>query len=353
MKLSDFYKIWKETKVFDDETYKAVLKNWDCIAKPLDGLGKYEKIIARIGAIQGKVIPDIKKRALLVFIADNGIVEEGVSQCDSIVTHSVAEAMARRESTVCVMAKRAGVDVFPVDIGMKGESVKGIEYRRIREGTRNFLKEAAMTECETETAMENGYISACEIFKRGYDILLLGEMGIGNTSSATAVSCALLGLDPFDVVGCGAGLSGERMRHKCEVIKKALQTHKYDKDDAFEVLSVFGGYDIAGMVGALLAAAQFKKPVVLDGLITLAAAFAAEKLFKDIKNVCIASHFPREKTGRLLLDALGLDAPIYGDMALGEGTGAVLLIPQADVCLELYINGRRFENIGVEAYKRH
>ncbi|MBQ9519575.1 MAG: nicotinate-nucleotide--dimethylbenzimidazole phosphoribosyltransferase, partial [Firmicutes bacterium] len=152
--------------------------------------------------------------------------------------------------------------------------------------------------------------------------------------------------------GRGAGLSNEKTAHKCGVIKKALEKYDFDGNDILNVLSIFGGYDIAGMIGAILAAAQFKKPVVVDGLITLAAVFAAEKLFNGVKDICIPSHRPREKTGRLLLEKLGLDAPIDADMALGEGTGAVLLLPQLDVCLALYNNGRRFEGLGIDAYKR-
>ncbi|MBQ9519712.1 MAG: nicotinate-nucleotide--dimethylbenzimidazole phosphoribosyltransferase, partial [Firmicutes bacterium] len=129
MRFNDICKLRENLRPFDPEVYKAVLNNWDTVAKPLDGLGKYEKIIARIGAVQGTDRPALNRRVLLVFIADNGIVEEGVSQCDSEVTHSVAEAMAENASTVCVMAKQAGVEIVPVDIGMKGECVHGIEYR--------------------------------------------------------------------------------------------------------------------------------------------------------------------------------------------------------------------------------
>ena len=298
-------------------------------------------------------LPKIGKKALLVFLSDNGIVEEGVSQCDCSVTHSVAQAMAKDESTVCVMAKQAGVTVFPTDIGMKGEKVAGIEYMRVREGTRNFLKEPAMTYGETCAAIENGFKAASKIFEKGFDMLLLGEMGIGNTSTATAAACILLGLDPFEAVGSGAGLSDEKRLHKCGVIKQAVKLHNVDKENAFEVLRVFGGFDIAGMVGALLACAKYGRPAVLDGLITLSAALIAEKMFEGIKYVCIASHTPREKTGRTILSYLGFEAPLDGDMALGEGTGAVLLAPQLDVCAALYYNGKKFEDIKVEAYKRY
>lgn len=353
MTIDEFEKLKHTLHPFHPETYDAVLRQWDMLAKPLDGLGDFERLIARIGGIQNRVNPAIKNRALLVFFSDNGIVEEGVSQSDASVTHKVAEAMQRDRSTVCVMAKKAGVRVVPVDVGMKGDPVPGIESCRIREGTRNFLKEAAMTSEETLQAIEIGYHMANQIQEQGTDLLLLGEMGIGNTSTATAIGCALLGQDPSAAAGRGAGLPEDRMAHKSAVLKKALLIHPYDQQNPMEILSLFGGYDIAAMVGAILYCAGHDFPVVIDGLITLSAVLAAEKLCPGSKKVCIASHNPREPMGRMILSALGLSAPIDAGLALGEGTGTVLLMPLLDVCMALYNNGIRFEGLGIDAYQRY
>jgi nicotinate-nucleotide--dimethylbenzimidazole phosphoribosyltransferase len=341
--------------IYDDagSAYEACIRKWDTLAKPIDGLGKYEKIIAGIGGIQRTDCPSVKKRTLIVFLADNGIVEEKVSQSGPEVTHKVAEAMSIGRSTVCVMAKEAGVRVLPVDVGMKGESVPGVEDRRIRDGSRNFLKEPAMTQDEAMRAIEAGYQVAASVKKSGDGLILLGEMGIGNTSTATALSCAMLSADPFESTGSGAGLPDEFIMHKREVIKEALGKYSYDPGNAFEVLSIFGGYDIAAMVGVIKAAAELNIPVVTDGLITLAAAFVAERMYPGAKDVCIASHDPREPMGKRLTRELGLQPVISADMALGEGTGAVLLVPQLDVCMALYNDGLRFEGLGIEAYERY
>ncbi len=333
--------------------YEAVMEHWDSVAKPIDGLGDLERILARIGSIQGVAAPRIKNRSLLVFLSDNGIVDEGVSQCGSEVTHAVAEAMSENESTVCVMAKGAKVDVVPVDIGMKGEAVKGLIYSRIREGTNDFYKEPAMERQEALDAIGTGYSEAQKIIEKGCDMLLLGEMGIGNTSTSTDLCCALLGLSPVDFVGHGAGLTDDLFVHKVRILDEALKKHSFDKNDTIEVLSLFGGFDIAGMVGAILYCAGHKVPVILDGLITLSATLLAERLSPGIREYCIASHDPREPMGKRLLSELSYTAPINAGLALGEGTGAVLLVPILDICNDLYRDGRRFEGIGIDAYKRY
>ena len=288
-----------------------------------------------------------------MFLSDNGIVEEGVSQSGSCVTHSVAEAMAEGRSTVCVMAGEAGTKVFPVDIGMKGDPVDGITYRRIRSGTGNFLKEPAMTMDEVNAAIEAGCDLIRQLKEEGNSIILLGEMGIGNTTTATALSCALLSLDPFEVTGHGAGLDDAGLLHKCRVIGEALDRYVYDSMDTLRILSLFGGFDIAAMTGAIKAGAELHVPIVLDGLITLTAALIAERLYKGSSRVCIASHTPREAAGREIMKELDLRAPVDADLALGEGTGAVLLMPQLDVCMALYDTGSSFDSIGVESYKRY
>ncbi|MCR5099665.1 MAG: nicotinate-nucleotide--dimethylbenzimidazole phosphoribosyltransferase [Lachnospiraceae bacterium] len=345
-------KLCERIPPFDKRKYDEVMAQWDAIAKPIDGLGDMERLIARIGGIQGRHTPEVSNRTLIVFFADNGITEEGVTQTDSNVTHAVAEAMAKNSSTVCVMAKQAGVKVLPVDIGMKGDPVPGITDRRIREGTGDFLATNAMSQQETYAAIDIGCEMADEAIDAGCDMLLLGEMGIGNTSTATAVSCALLGMDPQDYVGRGAGLSDDMLAHKTQVIREALKRHTYDRNDVIQVLSIFGGFDIAGMTGAVLEAARRRVPVIADGLITLSAILVAQRLCPVIKDLCIPSHRPREAMGRCIMSELCYTALIDAGLALGEGTGAVLLMPLIDVCYRLFTEGARFGGIGIDAYER-
>ncbi len=352
MTKEELIKIGNDIGPVSSDAYDAVMKHWDSIAKPIEGLGLFERIIARIGSIKNTENVILKNRTLLIFLADNGIVEEGVSQCGQEVTHKVAQAMSRESSTVCVMAEKAGVNVHPVDVGMCGEKIPGIKDLRIRNGSRNFAKEPAMTMQETLDAIEKGFNEAVGICKEGADILLLGEMGIGNTSTATAVGCALLGLSPEEFTGRGAGLSDEKKAHKCGVISKALRKYDIQKDEVLKILATFGGYDIAAMTGAVIGGALCHTPVVADGLITLCAVLTAQRLFPGSKDHCIASHVPGEPLGRRILKELELSAPISADMALGEGTGAVLLMPLLDVCMNLYDKGQRFGGLDIDAYKR-
>ncbi|MBQ7282930.1 MAG: nicotinate-nucleotide--dimethylbenzimidazole phosphoribosyltransferase [Spirochaetales bacterium] len=345
-------RLGKDLKPLDRDSYEAVLRHWDSLAKPLDALGQYEKIIARIGGILREKNINIDKRALIVFLSDNGIVSENVSQSDISVTHKVAVSMASGKGCVSVMAKKAGVDVCYVDIGMRGDPVPGISYRRVREGTRDFLKENAMPEAEALSAVCAGFDAASELIKAGNRLILLGEMGVGNTTTSTAIGCALLGRSASEAVGRGSGMPDYMKAHKADVIGKALAARRYDVSDPLSVLCAFGGYDIAGMVGAILACATLHVPAVIDGLITLSALLVAERLFPGIKDACVCSHVPREPMGRMIMESLGLEAPINASLALGEGSGAVLLVPQLDACLALYSGANSFEGIGMDGYQR-
>lgn len=336
----------------DEGYYKAVLEHWDGIAKPLDALGQYEKILARIGGILRKSSFSIDRRALIVFLSDNGIVAEGVSQSDVSVTRKVACSMASGKGCVSLMARRAGVDVSYVDVGMKGDPVPVVVNRRVREGSRDFLLENAMTQDEALEAITAGHEEASALIDAGNTLILLGEMGVGNTTTSAAVGCALLGKKAAEAVGRGSGMSDSMMAHKADVIDRALSLRTCDVSDPLSVLCAFGGYDIAAMVGAILACAVNHVPAVLDGLITLSALLVAERLFPGIRNACICSHVPREPMGRMIMEELGLQAPVDASLALGEGSGAVMLMPQLDVCLALYDGANSFSGIGMDAYGR-
>ena len=352
MKKEELMELGRDLRPIDNEAYRAVLAHWDSLAKPLDALGLYEKMIARIGGILRKKTFSLEKKALIVFLSDNGIVDEGVSQSPVDVTRKVALSMAAGRGCVSLMARRAGVDATYVDVGMKGGPVEGITDRKVREGTRDFLKENAMTEEEALAAVSAGYEEASRLISCGYSLILLGEMGVGNTTTSTATGCALLGKDPADAVGRGSGMSDDMLAHKCSVIRQALGLRTWDVSDPLSVLCAFGGYDIAAMVGAILACAVNHVPAVMDGLITLSALLVAERLFPGVRTACICSHVPREPMGRSIMENLGLDAPIDASLALGEGSGAVLLAAQLDVCMALYGGGRSFGGIGMEAYRR-
>lgn len=336
-----------------EDIRQAVKRNWDALAKPLDGLGEFERIFAQLGAVTGDARVPLGKRAVIVMCADNGVVEENISQSGQEVTYLVAESMGKRASSVCRMAKRVKAAVLPVDIGIASEGTPaGVEHRKVRQGTRNFRKEPAMTTAETLAAIEAGMEIAARCRADGITLLALGEMGIGNTTTSSAMAAAMLGCTAAEVTGRGAGLDDARLRHKIKVIEEALARYGFREDETLRILQTVGGLDIAGLCGVCLGAAVNGLPVVLDGTISAVAALAAERLVPGTKEVLIASHVSREPAAEKILRKLGLRPVLDGGLALGEGTGAVLMFGLLDVVHAVYENRTTFSDIHMEAYRR-
>ena len=291
--------------------------------------------------------------------ADNGIVEEGVSQSGKEITLSVARALSNGISSACTLAKSAGVDVIPVDIGIDtDEKLEGVMDYKIANGTKNFLKEPAMSEEELCRAIETGINITKELSEQGYKLLVTGEMGIGNTTSSTAVIAAALDIDSDEITGRGAGIDDNGLSRKKEVIKKGLEKYRFDemideKERAFKILQSVGGFDIAGMTGIVIGGAMYHVSIVLDGLISSTAAVIADMLVPGVRDYLIASHAGREKGNLLALDKLGLKPYMNGSMALGEGTGAIMLLPLIDTVCDFYKKAARFEDYNMEEYKRY
>ncbi|MCI5856908.1 MAG: nicotinate-nucleotide--dimethylbenzimidazole phosphoribosyltransferase [Agathobacter sp.] len=338
----------------DEAVRRQVIQNWDRIAKPLDGLGGFEKMIAGIGAICGSDRIDISKRAVIILCADNGIVEEGVSQTGQEVTAAVAGLMGKDLSSVGKMAQVAGVDTIPVDIGINSAvtDLKGVKNRRIANGTANFSKAPAMTEEQTVKAIATGIELVFSCKEAGYRILATGEMGIGNTTTSSAVAAALLKCDAQKVTGRGAGLSDAGLIRKQEVIRAAIEKYDLYHVDAFEILKTVGGLDIAGLTGVCIGGAICHLPIVLDGVISMVAALVAERLFPGVREYLIPSHKGKEPAVKLLTKELRLAPVIDAGMALGEGTGAVMLFPLLDMALAIYNSGSTFSNSKIEQYER-
>lgn len=338
----------------EDSWYRRVKEKLDGIAKPLDGLGKFEHLIAQIGAIKKTTKISIQKKAVLVMCADNGVVEEKVSQSGKEVTLAVAKAMGVNNSSVGKMAAVAGVDVIPVDIGIDtDEVIPGVLTRKVAKGTKNFAKEPAMTEEEVLKAIETGIQLVQQCHRDGYEILATGEMGIGNTTTSTAVAAALLDLEVEQVTGKGAGLTDEALKRKCRVIEEAIEKYSLREADAFTILKTVGGLDIAGLTGVFIGAALEQIPVVIDGVISAVAALLAETLCKGAVNYMIPSHKSRELAEAAIMKKLHLDPVLDADMALGEGTGAVMMMSLLDVALGVYLKGASFANFEIEQYKRY
>ena len=337
----------------DKKVYQKILKNWDAIAKPLDGLGRFEKITAQIGAILGTEEINLSKKAVILMCADNGIVEEGISQSGQEVTTAVVKQMAKGASSVGKMAAVIGADTIPIDIGINGDGqIPGVRNRKIRRGTRNFRIEPAMTQGETVAAIFTGIETAAACKEKGYHILAAGEMGIGNTTTSSAVAAALLNCSADAVTGRGAGLCDEKLQRKREVIGAAIEKYDLYRTKPLDVLQTVGGLDIAGLTGLCIGGGIFGIPVVLDGVISMTAALLAERIVPGTVQYLIPSHKGKEPAAGLLAEELGLEPVIDGQMALGEGTGAVMMLSLLEVALSVYQGRNLFSDIQVEPYKR-
>lgn len=335
------------------EIYHQIKANWDHIAKPLDGMGEFETLLCRIGAAQGNVMPMLNKRAVIMMIADNGIVAEGVSQSGQDVTLAVAKAMGNRSSSVCKLAKVGNVDCFPVDIGIcSDEEIPGVISQKVAKGTRDFLKAPAMEKQQAIDAIAVGIHMVERLLKEDYTIIATGEMGIGNTTTSTALAASLLQSFSPVMAGKGAGLSDEGLERKIQVIAQAIDQYDLLYADPFDALCAVGGLDIAGLCGVFIGGAVYGVPIVIDGVISATAALLAERMIPGVRAFCIPSHSGKEPMLEGILKALELTPVIGGKMALGEGTGAVMLFPLLDMANALYSDGNVFEDIAVKQYVR-
>lgn len=328
------------------------LRKWNAVAKPLGSLGLLEDAVTALCAMKKSLSPRIDKRCVVMFCADNGVIAEGVTQSGSEVTSLVAKNVCELKSSVCKMARIAHAEVFPVDIGMVEEVHDArLRVHRIAAGTKNMMKTAAMTREEAISAIEVGINLAVELAQQGYEMVATGEMGIGNTTTSSAVGSVLLNRPVVEMTGPGAGLSREGVLHKIEVIEAAIAHNQPDKNDPIDVLSKVGGFDIAGMAGLCIGAAVCRIPCVLDGFISSIAALCAVRLCPAVSDYLIASHVSAEPAGMLTLDALGKKPLITAGMRLGEGTGAIAAMPLLDMALAVFCEMATFDDIQLAAYQ--
>ena len=322
---------------------------WANLAKPVGSLGLLEQLVMKIAALTGDAESiSVSPRAVLVCCADNGVTAESVASTPPEITATMSRFIANGRSSVCLMAKAANADVFAYDFGVftkVGE--KNLLDRRVMPGTNNMAHQPAMTREEAITAIERGIALVQEKKEGGYRLLATGEMGIGNTSTTSAVTAALLGLSPAETTGRGVGLTDEGYQHKIETVERALKVNHPDPTDALDVLSKVGGLDIAAMAGVFIGGALYRVPIVIDGVISACAALVASRLCPNAVLAMLPSHVSAEPAAGKLLSALGLTAILHADMRLGEGTGAALLFPILDEAVAVYDHLMTFADIGM------
>lgn len=334
-----------------DETARAAAHaHWAALAKPLGGLGLLETMVEDAAALTGTETPALTRRAVLVLCADNGVVAQGVSQTDASVTRAVLQNLAARRTSVCRMAAAAHCAVVPVDMGIAGAPVPGAVNCRIAPGTADFTLGPAMTRAQAVQAIAYGIELVRAQKRAGMQMLATGEMGIGNTTTSSAVASVLLGQPVQAMTGRGAGLSDAGLRRKIAAIERGIAVNHPDAADPLGVLAALGGFDIAGLCGVFLGGALEDLPIVMDGFISGVAALCAVRLCPAASKAVFASHASSEPAARLVLDALDKKPLITADLHLGEGTGAVASLPLWDMALAVYNGCYSFAEGGIAPY---
>ena len=320
----------------DRAVMAAAQREIDYCLKPPGSLGKLESMARQIAGITGQVHNAIRKKAIVVMMADNGVYTEGVAMYPQDITRIGAEFVTTGRMGVNFLARQAGADIIAVDIGIQVDvDLPRVINRKVRHGTANFLKEPAMTREEAIQAIEAGIEVTIDAIDRGYDLIGTGEIGIGNTTASSAVLFAFTGAPIDRVVGRGAGLTDEAFARKKAVVEEAVRRHRPDPDDPLDVLAKVGGLDIAGMVGTYLACAARRVPVVTDGLISNVAALAAMRCKPEAVQYMIPSHISFEPGAKLLKEITGLEPMLDMDMRLGEGTGCALVFTIIEAALRM------------------
>jgi nicotinate-nucleotide--dimethylbenzimidazole phosphoribosyltransferase len=328
----------------------AAHRHLDDLTKPLGSLGRLEEIAAQLFALRDGTLSASMKKAVYVFAADHGITAEGVSAYPSEVTRQMVENFLAGGAAINVLARAHGATVHVVDVGVDAD-LSGhatLLHHKVRRGSRNMLREAAMSEAELAAALAAGAALGDAAAAKGVALLAIGEMGIGNTSAASAITAALTGAPVEHVTGRGTGLTDEAYQRKQAVVTAVLQQHFASAaPEALEVLRCVGGLEIAAMAGMMLTAAGHRIAVVIDGFISTAAAAVACALAPNARNYMFAGHRSQEPGHRILLERLALQPILDLEMRLGEGTGAVLAMPILEAAAHLYNEMATFSSAGV------
>lgn len=334
---------------FDGDAARRAQESLDQKTKPRRSLGRLEDLACRIAGARGTPLPEHPRKAAVVLAADHGVAAEGVSAYPQEVTAQMVANFAHGGAAINVLARHAGIEeLVVVDMGVKSP-VTSVEVRacRLGPGTKNFAREPAMSRSDAEAALEIGIGIANELADRGMTLLGIGEMGIGNTTSASALTAVFTGCTPGQVTGRGTGIDDSTLHRKIEVIEDALRLHRPDPRDPVEVLAKVGGFEIAGMAGLVLGAASRRVPTVVDGFISSAAALTAVRLAPRARGYLIASHRSVETGHKKLLESLELSPLLDLELRLGEGTGAVLAMGLVDASIRILHEMSTFASAGV------
>jgi len=326
-----------EIKPLDQQAMQRAQQHLDGLIKPLGSLGRLESLAVQLSGMPGLTPPlTIDKKMLMVMCADHGVYAEGVSAAPQIVTAIQASNMMQHNTGVCLFAALAGAEVCVVDVGIDSDPLPGLLNMKVARGSHNMAKGPAMSRKQAEDLLLATAQLTREKAQLGIKLFGVGELGMANTTAASAVISALLKQPPEVTVGFGANLPPEKLAHKIAVVRQALAINQPDPSDGIEVLAKVGGFDLVAMAGVMLGAASLGLPVVLDGFISCSAALAICTLAPGVRDYLVASHCSAEKGAQLALESLNLHACLQMDMRLGEGSGAALAMPLLDAACVMY-----------------
>ncbi|MBM2824478.1 MAG: nicotinate-nucleotide--dimethylbenzimidazole phosphoribosyltransferase [Dehalococcoidales bacterium] len=336
-------------KPLDEKAMAEARARQDQLTKPQGSLGRLEALSIQLAGIQGQPIPHIRHKAIITMAGDHGVVAEGVSAYPQEVTPQMVSNFLRGGAAINIIARQVGARIVVVDMGVAAELKANprLLSRKIAPGTRNMAVGPAMTREQALTAIESGMEIVNAEIAKGLDIVGTGDMGIGNTTASSAICAVMTGRSVAEVTGRGTGIADAQLKHKIAVIERALSVNHPDPKQPLEVLAKVGGFEIAGLVGVILAAAAHRLPVVIDGFISGAAALVAVALSPPVKDYLIAAHVSAEPGHRLLLESLGLKPFLDLGMRLGEGTGGALGIFLAETAARILADMATFAEAGV------
>jgi len=325
------------------------MQRQDRLTKPRGSLGRLEELSIQIAGITAQPIPRLKHKAILTMAADHGVTAQGVSLYPAEVTRQMVLNFLAGGAAINVLSRMIGARVIIVDMGVRGglPAIDGITCKMIDFGTKDMSTGPAMTREQAMNCLVAGVEIVEQEIKAGLDILGTGDMGIGNTTSASAITAVVTGQIVSEITGRGTGIDDAQLAHKIRIIDQSLTVNKPDPADAIDILAKVGGFEIGGLAGAMLAAAANHVPVVIDGFISGAAALLAARICPEARDYMIASHLSAEKGHAACLRHLGLEPLLKLNLRLGEGTGSALGIFLAESSVNLLREMATFSEAGV------
>jgi len=321
----------------------------DDLTKPRGSLGQLEDISVKIAGITGEEKPVIQHKVVTTMAGDHGVVAEGVSAYPSEVTPQMVLNFLYGGAAINVLARHVGARVTVVDMGIASEMEPhpDLVNKKIALGTDNIAKGPAMTREQAVQAIEAGAQVVKAELEKGLDILATGDMGIGNTTPSAAIAAAITGRPPKDIVGRGTGVDDDGLQRKINAVENALKINSPDPADGLDMLAKVGGFEIGGLAGAILAAAAHRKPVIIDGFISTAAAMIAVSLAPQVSDYLFSAHRSQELGHQIMLEWLELEPMLDLQMRLGEGTGAVLAFSLVEAACKILSEMATFSEAGV------